>query len=158
MKTQKLLSAVAIAVFVLLTFLTSMMPPDSVQAPPSFPPPPPPPPMWGTSNSMMNGGPWGPGAFSGPYYNNGVGFNSGVSKVVGVGYDARGVWQTIPMVVHWVWNGFFYNFTVRDAWNPWTRMWNIGVGEPAYQTDYTLRGVSYKYYVNLSTGTYYFNP
>ena len=64
-------------------------------------------PMWGTSNSMMNGGPWGPGAFSGPY-NNGPGYNYGQSKVIAVGYDAQGVWETVPMVVSWEWNGFYY--------------------------------------------------
>lgn len=120
--------------------------------------PAPQPPMWGTGNSMMNGGPWGPGAFSGPYYNNGPGFDDGLARVIAVGYDARGVWQTVPMIIHYVWNGFFYDITVRDAWNPWTRMWDTGIGIPAFQTEYTLRGVTYTYYANLSTGTYYFNP
>lgn len=155
MKTQIVPFAITIALISIALPLSSFAQ-NSLSLQP--PPPPPNPPMWGTSNSMMSGGPWGPGAFSGPYYNNGPGFNSGVSRIVGIGYDAQGVWQTIPMIIHWVWNGFFYNFTVRDAWNPWTRMWNIGVDIPAYQTDYTLRGVSYKYYANLSTGTYYFNP
>lgn len=114
-------------------------------------------PMWGTSNSMLNGGPWGPGAFSGPY-NNGPGYNYGESKVIAVGYDAQGVWETIPMVVSWEWNGFYYDVTVENAWNPWTQMWegdNLDI--PAFQTTYTLRGVPYSYYANLSTGTYYFN-
>lgn len=100
----------------------------------------------------------GSGAFSGPYYNNGPGFDDGLARVIAVGYDARGVWQTVPMIIHYVWNGFFYDITVRDAWNPWTRMWDTGIGIPAFQTEYTLRGVTYTYYANLSTGTYYFNP
>lgn len=114
-------------------------------------------PMWCTSNSMMNGGPWGPGSFSGPY-NNGPGYNTGVSKVIAVGYDAQGVWETVPMVVSWDWNGFFYDVTVQNAWNPWTQMWEgNGLDIPAFQTAYSLRGVSYSWYANLSTGTYYFN-
>lgn len=114
-------------------------------------------PMWGTSNSMMNGGPWGPGAFSGPYNNNGPAFNYGSSEVVGVGYDVQGVWETVPMVVNWEWNGFFYDVTVKTAWNPWTQMWDGNLDIPAFQTTYNLRGVNYSFYVNLSTGTYYFN-
>ncbi|MDE6022298.1 MAG: hypothetical protein K2G13_02235, partial [Muribaculaceae bacterium] len=62
-------------------------------------------PMWGSSNSMMNGGPWGPGAFSGPYNNNGPGFDYGTSRVVGVGYDVQDVWETVPMVINWHRNG-----------------------------------------------------
>lgn len=115
-------------------------------------------PMWGSGNSMMNGGPWGPGAFSGPYYNNGPGFNYGTSRVVGVGYDVQDVWETVPMVINWRWNGFFYDVTVESAWNPWTQMWESNLDIPAFQTTYTLRGVTYSFYVNLSTGTYYFNP
>ena len=115
-------------------------------------------PMWGSGNSMMGGGPWGPGAFTGPYYHNGPGFEDGMSRVIAVGYDAQGVWETVPIVIHWHWNGFYYDITVRNAWNPWTRMWEGSIDIPAFQTDYTLRGVPYSYYVNLSTGTYYFNP
>ncbi|MBD5278049.1 MAG: hypothetical protein HDS32_02300 [Bacteroides sp.] len=115
-------------------------------------------PMWGTGNSMMNGGPWGPGAFSGPYNNNGPVFNQGNSQVIGVGYDAQGVWETVPLDIHWDWNGFFYEITVVNAWNPWTEMWDENVDMSAFQTTYKLRGVTYSYYVNLSTGTYYFNP
>ncbi len=115
-------------------------------------------PMWGTSNSMMNGGPWGPGAFSGPYNNNGPGFDYGQSRVIGVGYDVQDVWETVPMVINWHWNGFYYDVVVQSAWNPWTQMWESNLNVPAFQTDYTLRGVPYSFYVNLSTGTYYFNP
>lgn len=115
-------------------------------------------PMWGSSNSMMNGGPWGPGAFSGPYYNNGPGFNYGTAKVVAVGYDAQGVWETVPMVISYEWNGFYYDVNVQSALNPWTQMWDTNLDIPAFQTTYTLRGVPYTFYANLSTGTYYFNP
>lgn len=114
-------------------------------------------PMWGTSGSMMQGGAWGPGAFSGPYYS-GPGFDVGNSKVVAVGYDAQGVWETVPMMIHWKWNGFYYDITVVNAWNPWTQVWEYNLGIPAYQTEYQLRGITYTYYANLSTGTYYFNP
>ncbi len=114
-------------------------------------------PMWGTSNSMMNGGPWGPGAFSGPYYNNGPGYENGVAHLVAVGYDAQGVWETVPIVVQYNWNGFYYDVTIENAFNPWTGMWQGQMSVPAFQTQYTLRGVTYSYYVNLSTGTYYFN-
>ncbi len=115
-------------------------------------------PMWGSSNSMMNGGPWGPGAFSGPYNNNGPAYNYGTSRVIGVGYDVQDVWETVPMVINWQWNGFYYDVTVQSAWNPWTQMWETDIDTPAFQTTYTLRGVPYTFYVNLSTGTYYFNP
>lgn len=114
-------------------------------------------PMWGSSPSMMNGGPWGPGAFSGPYYNNGPGYNQGIMRLVAVGYDAQGVWETVPIVVSYDWNGFYYDVTVVNAFNPWTRMWEGQMSIPAFQTQYTLRGVPYSFYVNLSTGTYYFN-
>lgn len=115
-------------------------------------------PMWGTSNSMMNGGPWGPGAFSGPYNNNGPGFNYGKANVVAVGYDAQGVWETVPMTISYQWNGFYYDVDVVNAYNPWTQAWEYNLDIPAFQTSYTLRGVPYTFYVNLSTGTYYFNP
>lgn len=116
-------------------------------------------PMWGTSNFLMNGGPWGPGAYSGPIVNVNVApnFNVGNENVVAVGYDAEGVWETIPMRVHWVWNGVNYNVTVINAWNPWTQSWGVNLGTPAFSTSYYLRGVTYNYYANLSTGTYYFN-
>ena len=63
----------------------------------------------------------------------------------------------MPLIVEWHWNGVLYDVTLMDAWNPWTRVWEKQLNIPAYQTEYTLRGVTYDRYVNLSTGTYYFN-
>lgn len=114
-------------------------------------------PMWGQSPGMMTGSPWGPGAFSGPDNIPSVNFNNGISHLVAVGYDAQGVWETIPIIVQWQWGGAFYDVTVMDAWNPWTRAWDGSLDISAYQTSYVLRGVTYDWYVNLSTGTYYFN-
>lgn len=168
MKTHRILTMIAAIVFA----IGSISAQNSAPAPgtggaftpnngpvPGGPAPAPGPngPMWGTSNSLMNGGPWGPGSFSGPY-NNGPGYNTGISKVIAVGYDASGVWETIPMVVSWHWNGFFYDVTVQNAWNPWTQSWEeYGLDIPAFETSYTLRGVPYTWYANISTGTYYFN-
>lgn len=83
--------------------------------------------------------------------------NSGVMNVVGVGYDAQGIWRTVPMRVSYNYNGAFYNVEVLSAWNPWTDMWNRGVDQTAYNTSYFLNGQTYNFYVPLSTGTYYFN-
>ena len=106
---------------------------------------------------MMYGGEWGPGAFTGPINDRRINFNNGISHVVAVGYDAQGVWETVPLVVHWHWNGVNYDVTVMTAWNPWTRAWDGQLDISAFQTQYALRGITYDYYVNLSTGTYYFN-
>lgn len=106
---------------------------------------------------MMTGGRWGPGAFTGPDNSPSINLNSGVAHLVGVGYDAQGVWETVPLMVKWKWNGVNYDVTVLTAWNPWTHAWDGSLNMSAYQTQYTLRGVAYDYYVNLSTGTYYFN-
>lgn len=114
-------------------------------------------PMWGTSPGMMIGGPWGDSAFSGPDNPPMLNFNNGISHVVGVGYDVQGVWETVPLIVEWHWNGAQYDVTLMNAWNPWTRVWETQLNIPAYQTAYALRGVTYEWYVNLSTGTYYFN-
>lgn len=84
--------------------------------------------------------------------------NSGVTNVVGVGFDAQGNWQTIPMRVSYQYIGAGqYDVTVLNAWNPWTDFWNRGVDQPAYNTSYYLNGNTYNFYTNLSTGTYYFN-
>lgn len=121
----------------------------------SFNPAPPAGPAWG--------GPWGGGWQSSPsvIVNANPGFingmNSGVCNVVGVGYDAQGVWRTIPMTVSYNWNGAQYNVTVLNAWNPWTDMWNQGIDDQAYNTSYFLNGQTYDFYVPLSTGTFYFN-
>lgn len=112
------------------------------------------PPAWG--------GPWGGGWQSSPSVivnvNPGlINADSGVMSVVGVGYDAQGIWRTVPMRVAYSFNGAFYNVEVLSAWNPWTDMWNRGVDQQAYNTSYFLRGQTYNYYAPLSTGTYYFN-
>lgn len=107
------------------------------------------------------GGPWGGGWSSSPSVvlniNPVVPGNSGVTNVVGVGYDAQGIWRTIPMTVSYNYVGAQYNVTVLNAWNPWTDFWNRGVDQPAYNTSYLLRGTVYNFYTVLSTGTYYFN-
>ena len=109
------------------------------------------------------GGPWGGGWQASPSVvvtaNPGFisGMNSGVCNVVGVGYDAQGVWRTVPMTVSYNWNGAQYNVTVLNAWNPWTDSWNQGVDDTAFNTTYFLNGQTYNFYVVLSTGTFYFN-
>lgn len=86
-----------------------------------------------------------------------VNTNSGTASVVGVGYDAQGVWRTIPMTVQYDYNGVQYDVTVINAWNPWTDSWNYNVDDEAFNTTYFLRGNQYDFYVVLSTGTFYFN-
>lgn len=109
---------------------------------------------------------WG-GSFPNSFFNSGYpdwygngwnqNYNNGILHLIGVGYDAQGVWQTVPLIVEYQWNGVTYDLTVIDAWNPWTRAWDGSLDISAYQTEYQLRGVTYNWYVNLSTGTYYFN-
>lgn len=117
-------------------------------------------PMWGGSGW---GSPWGPGYYSSPSIIvnapivTGPSVNSGITKVLACGYDAQGIWRTIPLTVSYNYNGVGYNVTVLNAWNPWTDMWNRGVDQPAYATSYFLRGNTYDFYTNLTTGTYYFN-
>lgn len=100
------------------------------------------------------GSPWGypGGPLSGPDWT-----NSGTMTVIGCGYDAQGIWRTIPLRVAYQYNGVQYNVTVLNAWNPWTDMWNMGVDQPAYNTSYFINGNTYNFYAPLSTGTYYFN-
>ena len=83
--------------------------------------------------------------------------NSGVINVVACGYDAQGVWRTIPLRVAYTYNGAQYDVNVLAAWNPWTDSWNQDVDVPAFNTTYFLNGVTYNFYTNLSTGTFYFN-
>lgn len=83
--------------------------------------------------------------------------NQGTTNVVACGYDAQGVWQTIPLRVSYIYNGAQYNVTVDSAWNPWTQSWNYGVDIPAFNTYYFLNGTYFDFYANLSTGTFYFN-
>ena len=115
----------------------------------------------GPSGGPGWGGPWGP-SWNAPIIINtplsSPGWqNSGVTSVVGCGYDAQGVWRTIPMKVAYNYNGVQYNVTVLNAWNPWTDMWSIGVDSPAFNTSYYLNGTTFNFYTVLSTGTYYFN-
>lgn len=83
--------------------------------------------------------------------------NAGTTNVVACGYDAQGVWRTIPLRVTYNYNGAQYNVTVDSAWNPWTDCWNYGIDVPAFNTQYFLNGTTFDFYVNLSTGTWYFN-
>lgn len=83
--------------------------------------------------------------------------NRGVTNVVACGFDAQGIWRTLPLTVSYVFNGVQYNVVVMNAWNPWTDMWNKGVDRPAYNTSYFLNGTTFDFYTVLSTGTYYFN-
>lgn len=83
--------------------------------------------------------------------------DSGITNVIACGYDAQGIWRTLPLRVKYSYNGVGYNVTVLNAWNPWTDVWNRGVDQPAYATSYFLHGNTYDFYTNLSTGTYYFN-
>ncbi|MDE6330343.1 MAG: hypothetical protein K2L83_06490, partial [Muribaculaceae bacterium] len=69
----------------------------------------------------------------------------------------QGIWRAIPMNVAYTYVGGQYNVTVLSAWNPWTDMWNRAINQPAYNTNYYLRGNTYDFYTVLSTGTYYFN-
>ena len=106
------------------------------------------------------GGPWGGGWSSSPAIVVSPpvsGFNSGLTNVVAVGYDAMGNYRALPLRVSYQWNGAYYSVTVINAWNPWTDAWNYGVDLPAYQTTYQFRGQTYNYYAVLSTGTFYFN-
>lgn len=83
--------------------------------------------------------------------------NSGNMNVIACGYDAQGVWRVFPLYVQYDFNGVNYNVTVLNAWDPWTNMWNNDVDVQAFNTDYTLRGINYNFYVVLSYGTFYFN-
>lgn len=83
--------------------------------------------------------------------------NSGTITVMSAGYDAMGVWRTIPLVVNYYYNGIQYNATVLSAWNPWTQTWDSGLSDNAVNTSYVMRGDTYDFYVVLSTGTFYFN-
>lgn len=83
--------------------------------------------------------------------------NQGITKVIACGYDAEGIWRVLPLTVSYQYNGVQYNVNVLNAWNPWTDQWDMGVDQPAYNTNYYLRGVTYDFYTSLSTGIYYFN-
>lgn len=113
-------------------------------------PGPPPPSSWG--------GAWGPGWGYSPtiIVNSPSWTDSGSVNVMACGYDAQGIWRDIPMRVRYHYNGVDYNVTVKDVWNPWTNSWMKHVDQPAYNTDYYLRGNTYDFYAPLSIGTFYF--
>lgn len=114
-------------------------------------PGPPPPSSWG--------GPWSGGWYNAPglVVNSPNWTNQGTINVIACGYDARGVWRTLPLHVAYAYNGVDYDVTVLNAWNPWTDMWDRGVDAPAYNTTYYLNGQTFDFYTVLATGTYYFN-
>lgn len=119
-------------------------------------PGPPPPANWGS--------PWNPGwnNYNGPIIVNAPlsspdWQNVGTTNVIACGYDAMGVWRTIPLNVSYSYNGVQYDVTVINAWDPWTQSWNTDVDVPAVNTSYYLRGNNFDFYAVLSTGTYYFN-
>lgn len=122
-------------------------------------------PGWGGPGPGWGGGMMGPGWYGGMM---GPGWdysptiivntpNRGTDNVIACGYDASGVWQRIPLHVKFYYNGYDYDVTVVNAWNPWTQTWMRNINQPAYNTSYYIRGNTYDYYVPLSTGTYYFN-
>ena len=118
-------------------------------------PGPPPPSAWGSP--WYNG--WNPSPTIVPSPSVSVGNfeNQGTLKVIANGYDAMGVWRVLPLLVSYQFNGVNYNVTVLNAWDPWTNQWNRGVDVQAFSTNYTLRNITYNYYVVLSFGTFYFN-
>lgn len=138
------------------------MPPPTAQTPPppgmpgNVPPPlpegaplppaqtPPPPPGWGA-----------PGYLATPPSADWM--NQGTINVMATGYDTESVLVQIPLVVSYAYNGVNYDVTVLNSWSPYTQNWIIGVDTPAYQTSYFFNGFTYNYYVNLPTGTFYFN-
>lgn len=119
-----------------------------------------------------NPGPGYQGGWGSPWYSGGFGNNSliingsvnmgpnqnvGNVNVLACGYDATGVWRTIPLNVNYNYNGIQYNVEVVNAWNPWSDAWDYDVDVAAVNTSYLLRGTEFDFYVVLSTGTYYFN-
>lgn len=135
----------------------SMPPPGQVTLPPdrTNPRPPRKPPLF--PQNYFQGPPWNPGWCPVNEYPGAEDVNQGNITVIGCGFDAMGVWQTVPMKVTYNYNGIRYDVVVNSAWNPWSKFWERGVDVPAVNTDWTMRGVTYKFYVVLSTGTFYFN-
>ena len=133
------------------------LPPVPVNQPGTPPPPgqqppgpnsgvatPPPPPGWGA-----------PGFLATPPTADWM--NEGTINVMATGYDTESVLVQIPLYVAYSFNGVNYNVTVLNSWNPFTQNWTMGVDIPANQTSYYFNGFNYNYYVNLPTGTFYFN-
>lgn len=117
--------------------------------------------MWGNGPAWGCDPTWGPSWNSSPTIIVNASYpaspNNGVTNVMACGYDATGVWRTLPLTVEYSYNGVQYNVEVLNAWNPWTSTWSRGVDEPAYATSYFLNGTTFDYYTVLPTGTFYFN-
>lgn len=120
--------------------------PATPTPPGSMPPPsqPAPPPGWGAPGCLVNppSADW---------------MNQGYMNVMATGYDTESVLVQIPLYVSYNFNGVNYDVTVINSWSPFTQTWNTNVDEPAYQTSYYFNGFTYNYYVNLPSGTFYFN-
>lgn len=122
-------------------------PPPPITAGAPLPPPgnvAPPPPGWGA-----------PGYLVSPPSQDWM--NNGYLNVMATGYDTESVLVQIPLYISYSFNGVNYNIMVLNAWNPYTQSWNIGVDSQAFQTSYYFNGFTYNYYVNLPSGTFYFN-
>ena len=101
--------------------------------------------------------PWNQGWVSMNDANANKNLNKGEVATLACGYDATGVWRTIAMRVAYSSNGILYKSIVLSAWNPWTDMWERNLNVPAVNTNMEIQGATFKFYVVLSTGTYYFN-
>ena len=101
--------------------------------------------------------PWNQGWVSMNDANANKNLNKGEVATLACGYDATGVWRTIAMRVAYSSNGILYKSIVLSAWNPWTDEWERNINVPAVNTDIDIKGTTFKFYVVLSTGTYYFN-
>ena len=101
--------------------------------------------------------PWNQGWVSMNDANANKNLNEGEVATLACGYDATGVWRTIAMRVAYSSNGILYKSIVLSAWNPWTDEWERNINVPAVNTDIDIKGTTFKFYVVLSTGTYYFN-
>lgn len=101
--------------------------------------------------------PWNQGWVSMNDANANKNLNKGEATTLACGYDATGVWRTIAMRVAYSSNGILYKSIVLSAWNPWTDEWERNINVPAVNTDIDIKGTTFKFYVVLSTGTYYFN-
>lgn len=126
----------------------SVPPPPGMQTPPPPPAPgpatPPPPPGWGAPGCLVSppSADW---------------MNQGNLNVMATGYDTESVLVQIPLYVSYSYNGVNYDVTVLNSWNPYTQNWNLNVDIPANSTYYYFNGFYYNFYVNLPSGTFYFN-
>lgn len=120
-----------------------------------FNPGPPPPSYWGSP--WYDGWNYNPTIIVQPTVERNPLSEQGITKVVSCGYDIQGVWRVVPLTVSYQAKGSKYVVNVLNAWNPWTDKWDRGIDEPAYAVNYKLKGITYHYYVELPTGTFYFN-